>query len=128
TQADIDVGGHRARIEAKLRGSGAVDLGVEGRRVDFLLQMRVDDAGNRGKLLTELLCNRKIVRAVTHGPDVDLRRQSKIQNLGYNVGRLKIKYVLRECGGQHLSQSLDVIAGRLVALLERHLDDTIVDP
>ena len=127
-EADIDVGGHRAGIEAKLRGAGPIDLGVERRGVDFLLQMRVDDAGNGGKALTELPCNRKVVGAVAHRPDVDLRRQSEIQNLRDDIGRLEIERVLRECGGQHLTQFLDVVGGRLVALLERHLDDAIVDP
>src|SRR6202158_4931896 len=127
-ETDIDVGGHRARIEAKLRGPGPIDLGVESRSIDFLLQMRVDDARNRGKALTELPCNRKIVLVVAHRPDVDLRRQSEVQNLRYDIGRLEIEYVLRECGGQYLTQFLDVVGGRLVALLERHVDDAIVDP
>src|ERR1700676_53318 len=127
-QAHVDVRGHRARIEPKLRGPGPVDLGVEGGSVDFLLQMRIDDAGNRGKALPELPCNRKVVQVVAHRSDVDLRRQSEVQNLGYDIGRLEIEYVLRECGGQYLTQFLDVVGGRLVALLERHLDDAIVDP
>ena len=65
---------------------------------------------------------------VAHRPDVDLRRQSEVQNLRHDIGRLEIEHVLRECGGQHLTQFLDIVGGRLVALLERHLDDAIVDP
>ena len=65
---------------------------------------------------------------VAHRPDVDLRRQSEVQNLRYDIGRLEVKHVLRECGGQHLTQFLDIVGGRPVAFLERHLDDAIVDP
>ena len=118
TQADIDVGGHRARIEAKLRGPGPVDVGVESRTIDFLLQVRVDDAGNRGKALTEFLCQRQVVRIGAHRPDVDLRRQSEVQNLRYDVGRLEVERVFGKRGGQHLTQFLDIIGGRLVALLQ----------
>src|SRR5258708_10748068 len=90
--------------------------------------MGVDDAGNRGKPLAELPCNRKVVQVVAHGSDVDLRRQSEVQNLRYDIGRLEIECVLWERGGQDLAQFLDVVGGRLVALLERHLYDAIVDP
>ena len=127
TQADIDVGGHSACIEAKLRGTGPIDLGVEGRRVDFLLQMRVDDAGYGGKPLLELSCNRKVVLVIAYRPDVDLRRQPEIEDLRHHIGGLEIEHVLRERSRQHLAQFLDVLGGRLVAILERHLDDAIVD-
>ena len=128
TQADIDVGSDRAGIEAKLRGTAPVDLGVEGRRIDLLLQMRIDDAGNCGNALPELLCNRKVCRINAHGSDIDLRRQSEVQDLRYDIGRLKIEHIFRECRRQHLTQFLDVIRRRLVAFLERHLDDAVIDP
>src|SRR5260370_24834716 len=90
--------------------------------------MRVDDARYGGHALTEIPWNRKIVGAVAHRPDVDLRRQSEIQDLRYDIGRLEIEGVFRECGGQDLTQLLDVSGCRLVALLECYLDDAIVDP
>src|SRR5271168_3281000 len=90
--------------------------------------MRIDDAGNGGKALAQLLCNRKVVRAAAHRADVDLRGQPEVQDLRHDVGRLEVKQVLGECGGQHLTQFLDVAGGRLVALLERHQDDAVVDP
>ena len=54
-QADIDVVGDGVGIEAELRRARAVDRGVEGRRVDFLLEMGVDDAGNGGDAPAQLL-------------------------------------------------------------------------
>ena len=66
--------------------------------------MRIHDAGNRGEALTELLCNRKVVAVVAHRPDVDLRRQSEVQDLRHDISRLEIEYVFRERGGQHLAQ------------------------
>src|SRR6202051_1942656 len=89
--------------------------------------MRVDDAGNRGKALTELLCNRKVVQVGAHRPDVDLRRQSEVQNLRHDVGRLEIERNFGKYGGQHLTQFLEIIGGWLVALLQLDLDDTVVD-
>ena len=62
-----------------------------------------------------------------HRPDVDLRRQSEVQNLRHDVGRLEIERAFGKCGGQHLTQFLDIIGGRLVALLQLDLDDTVVD-
>src|ERR1700761_8634534 len=88
--------------------------------------MRIDDPRNAGKALTKFLCNRKIVRAAADRPDVDLRRQPEVQDLRHDIGRLEVKYVLRKCGRQHLTQFPDVVGGRLVALLERHQDDPIV--
>src|ERR1700676_3587326 len=89
--------------------------------------MRVDDAGNRGKALTELPGQRQVFRVGAHRPDVDLRRQSEVQNLRHDVGRLEIERVFWKCGGQHLTQFLDIIGGRLVAFLQLDLDDTLGD-
>ena len=84
--------------------------------------------GIAARRLTELLCNRKVCRINAHGSDVDLRRQSEVQDLRHDIGRLEIEDILRECRGQHLTQFLDVVGRRLVAFLERHLDDAIIDP
>src|SRR6202790_2005019 len=89
--------------------------------------MRVDDAGNRGKALTELPGQRQVVEVGAHRPDVDLRRQSEVQNLRHDGGRLEIERAFGKCGGQHLTQFLDIIGGGLVALLQLDLDDTVVD-
>ena len=82
----------------------AVDLGVEGRRVDLLLQMRIGDAGNRGNALAQLLCHTQVVPVVADGAHVDLRRQPEIQNLRHDVGGLEIEHVLRKRRRQHLAQ------------------------
>ena len=89
--------------------------------------MRVDDAGNGGDALPQFLGDRKVVGAVADGADVDLRRQPEVQDLRHDIGGLEIEGVLRERGRQHLAQLPDIIGGRLVAFLERHLDDAVVD-
>ena len=87
--------------------------GVEGRRIDFLLQMRVGDAGYGGEALAELLGDREIVGAVVADrADVDLRRQAEVQDLRHHVGGLEIERILREGLRQHLAQFRDVISGR----------------
>ena len=89
--------------------------------------MRVDDAGYGGEALAKLLCHRKVVRVVADRADVDLRRQAEVQDLRHDIGRLEIERILREGLRQHLTQFPDVIGGRPVAVLERHLDDAVID-
>src|SRR5882757_9062630 len=89
--------------------------------------MRVDDPGDRGETLLKLLRNRKVVVVGAHGPDVDLRRQSEVQDLRHDVSRLEIERAFGKCGWQRLTQLLDVFGGRLVAFLQLDLDDTVVD-
>jgi hypothetical protein len=48
----------------------------------------------------QLVRNAKIVvLVVSHGAHVDLRRQAEIEDLGDNVGRLKIERIFGECSG-----------------------------
>ena len=113
--------------EAELCRARAVDIGVEGRRIDLLLEMRVGNARNGGDAVAELVGNGKIGRPViADGPHVDLRRQAEIQDLGDDVGRLEIEDDLGEGVGKHLAQLAHVVGGRRVALLQRHHDHTVV--
>src|SRR5258708_729579 len=89
--------------------------------------MRVDDSGDCGEALSKLLCNRKVVQVGAYRPHIDLRRQSEVQNLRHDIGRLEIERAFGKCSGQHLTQFLDIIGGRLMALLQLDLDNTVVD-
>ena len=102
---------------------------IERRGIDFLLQMRVGDSRNGGDAIAQFLRNAQIVGLViADGADVDLRRQPEVQNLGHDIGRLEIERAFRKCGGQYLTQFLDIVGGRLVALLQRDLDHAVIDP
>ena len=128
TQADIRLLAIVLALRPSCAARVAVDLGVEVRRVDFLLQMRVDDARNRRNAPRISFATRKVLRpVVAHGPHVDLRRQPEIQDLGHHVGRLEIERILGKCRRQHLTQLLDIVGGRRVAVLQRHLDDAVID-
>ena len=95
-QADVEVGGDGVRVEPELRRARAVDLGIERRRVDLLLQMRVGDAGNGRDAPAQLLGDAQVVGAViADGAHVDLRRQAEIEDLRHHVGGLEIERCLR---------------------------------
>ena len=61
--------------------------------VDFLLQMRVDDARNCGHALPELLCHAQVgLPVIADGPHVDLGRKAEIEDLGDDIGGLEIEF------------------------------------
>ena len=99
-QAGADIVADIARGDAELQSPRAVDLDVEIRRIDFLLQMRVDDAGDLGDAAAQILGNAQILDAiVADGAHVDLRGEPEIQDLRRDVGRLEIEHVRREAAG-----------------------------
>ena len=59
-QADIDVAGDRIGVEAELLRAGAIDGRLEGRAIDFLLEMRIGNAGDRGDAPLQLVRNLEI--------------------------------------------------------------------
>ena len=89
--------------------------------------MRIGDAGNGGDALLKLVCHFQIVAAVgADDPHIDLRRQTEIQDLRDDVGRLEIEHDIGKRGRQHLAQLAHVIGGRRVALLQRHHDHPVI--
>ena len=96
-QADIDVGGDGVRVQPELRGARAVDIGIECRRIDLLLQMRIRDPRYRRNPPAQFVGDAQIVvLVVPDGADVDLRRQAKIEDLRDDVGGLEIEGALLE--------------------------------
>ena len=80
-------------VEAELDRAGPVDIGVEGGRIEFLLEMGVGDARNCRDAAPQLLRDAQIVRPViADGAHVDLRRQSEIEDLRDDVGGLEIEH------------------------------------
>src|ERR1700730_17893684 len=91
-QAYIDVIGDTLRAQSKLQSTRTNDRGHECWSIDLLLKMRVDDPRNCGNAPPQLLCYAQVGRAVAaDGPNIDLRRQSEIEDLGDHVGSLKIE-------------------------------------
>ena len=126
-QRDVEVVGDGDGVEAKLRRARAVDGGIEGRRVDLLLEMGVDDAGNGRDAPAQLLGDAEVGGAVVADrPHVDLRGKAEVQDLGHDVGRLEIEHDLGKRRRQGLAQLADVVGRRRMAFLERHQDHAVV--
>ena len=127
-QADVEVGGDLAGVEAELCRAGAVDRGKERRRIDLLLEMGIGNARDGPDAAPELPRDVQILDAViADGAHVDLRRHPEIQDLGDHIGSLKIEDVFRKGRRQHLAQLAHIIGGRRVPVLQRHQDHAVID-
>ncbi len=89
--------------------------------------MGVDDTRNGGQSLLEFLCDGQIVGSIANSPNVDLRRQSEVQDLRDDVGGLEVESVVGKRRRQDLTQLLDVIRGRFMAVPERDQDHAVID-
>ncbi len=89
--------------------------------------MRVGYARYRIHAPPQLLGHAQVRRpVVADRPNVDLGRQTEIEDLGDHVGRLKIEDRLGECGRQHLAQCADVVGRRRMSLLEGDQDHAVI--
>src|SRR5579863_10381455 len=89
--------------------------------------MRINDAWNCGNAPAQLLCDAQIGRAIpTNRPDVDLSRQTKIEDLGDHIGRLKIECRLWKLSREHLAQLADITRSRRMPLPESHENHAVV--
>ena len=118
-QSDQQAVGDVALGEADLAGKRAVDLDIDLRIVEHLLDAQVGDAGHRADALEQIggvgVVGFLIVADHLH---VDRRRQAEIEDLRDDVGRQE-----RECGAgkflrQDGAQPLDVVGGRCVIFLQ----------
>jgi hypothetical protein len=65
--------------------------------------MSIDDPRNGGDAAAQLLGNAQVLDpVVTDRAHIDLRSQSKIQNLRRHIGGLEVEYVFRKSRRQHL--------------------------
>ena len=89
--------------------------------------MRVGDPGDRGDAIAELSRHTQIRRPIiADGSHVDLRRQAEIEDLGNDIGCLKIENIFGKCGGQHFAQFANIVSRGAVAILERHQDHAVI--
>jgi len=92
------------------------------------LEVGVGNTRDRPDATPELPCDVQILDAViAHGPHVDLSRHPEIQDLGDDIGRLKIEDVFRKGCRQCLAQSAHIIGRRQVPVLQRHQDHAVID-
>ena len=127
-EAGVDIVGDGLRVETELQRPRPIDVHHEGRRIELLLKMGVGDARNGGDAAPQLMRHAQVGRAVaTNDPNVDLRRQSEIEDLRDHVGGLEIEGHGWKCGRQHLAQLAHVVGRRRVSLLQRHQDHAVVD-
>src|SRR4029077_2577598 len=91
-QADIEVIGDSLRAEPQLQRARPVDVHHEGRRIELLLEMSIGDTRNARETAAPLPGHAPVGRTIaTNDLNVDLRRQSEIEDLGDHVGGLEIK-------------------------------------
>ena len=89
-------------VEPELLGAGPIDLIVEFRRIELLLDMDVNETGDVRHSLLQSLGEFLIAGAVgSLHFDVDLRGNAEIQDLRDHVGRLEIEQHVGEVSGQH---------------------------
>jgi hypothetical protein len=90
--------------------------------------MGVGDAGNAREAAPQLMRDAQIGRAIaTDDPDIDLRRQSEIEDLGDHIGILEVEGYRRKRGRQHFAQPAHVAGGRRVPLVEGYQDNAVID-
>src|SRR5258708_24795156 len=101
--------------QAYLLRSYAVDGEIDAGLVEQLVQVHVDSPGNHADLFGHPCRKREIARHVgTDDLNVNRRRQTKVQSLGDNVGRLKEERNTGEGLRQFLAQFLYVAGCRAV--------------
>ena len=112
-QGDQQAVGDVALREAHLAGEGAIDVDVDLRVVEHLLDAQVRDAGHRADALQELGGVGVVgLLIVADHLQVDRRRQAEIQDLRDDVGRQEREGGARELLRQDGAQLLDVAVGR----------------
>ena len=90
--------------------------------------MGVGNAGNAGEAAPQFIRHAQIGRTIA--PDnlnIDLRRQSEIEDLRDHVSVLEIESHRRKSGRQYLAELPHVAGGRRVSLLQRHQDRAVID-
>src|SRR5262249_61354094 len=74
--------------EPELLRAPPVDVDVDGRRVDDLLQADVDGAGDGAHTTHQVLRDLHVLRVAADELHVDRRRQAEVQDLPHDVGGL----------------------------------------
>ena len=99
--------------EPQLASHGLVDVDVQLGHVQDLMQMHVLHAANLADVLGDLGGHFIIFLAIQTGDlDIDGRRQSEVQNLAHDVGRLEEERQVRKPPRQFPSQGRDVFRCR----------------
>ena len=113
--------------QADILGAGAVDVDVEARRVERLLDARIDQPRHVPELLQEFL-RVGIIGGEVGAADlqVDRRRRAEVQDLRDDVGRQERERHAGEAPRQLLAQQADVFGGRPVVFLELDLDVAVL--
>ena len=108
---------HVARIHSHLRGLGAVNLKMQGRQTEHLLHVHIGSSVHVTQTVGDLLGDDVVALHVLTG-DLDVNRcgQSKVENLGHDIGRLKEELHAGELAGQVFPQSPDVALSGVMML------------
>src|SRR5262249_41534761 len=118
-EADVDVIGDGLSVETELQRPRPIDPGHEGWSIELLLKVGVGDTRNGRDAASQLFRHTHIGWTITaDDPNVDLRRQSEVEDLRDHVGGLEIEGVGGKGGRQLLAQRADIVRGRRMSLLE----------
>src|SRR5260370_6774948 len=114
---------HIALRVAALGCLSAVHGHIEFRVIKCLLYARIGDTRNALDFLQHPGGDFALaIDICSLDLDIDRSRQTKVQNLGDDVRRQKVKGRARVFAGQRLAQALNIVCGRLVIFSERHQD------
>ena len=106
-----------------LAREGAVDVDIQGRCVERLLDARIGDARHLADALQQLVGIGAVgLQIVADHLHIDRRRQAEVQDLGDDVGRQEGEGRAGEQPRQPLTQRVDVAVGRMVVRLQRNQD------
>src|SRR5438270_2980040 len=125
TQRDIEIVGDIELGQAELGCLGAIYVEVQIRAVQDLMDVGIDNSRDTGDPALNLSGEREIRGVESLNLDVNRRRQSEIQNLTHDVGRLEIEGQVREGLRQLLAHLRDIFTHRMVTLLKSKENLTI---
>ncbi len=106
-------------VRPSSRGPRLVDVDVQLRHVDHLVQVHVDRAADPARIRAAISRRDRRSSACWSKPGdlhVDRRRQAEVQDLADDVGRLEVERQLRKLARQLSRSVCDVLRRRLVAL------------
>src|SRR5260370_20333682 len=109
--------GHVLLGKAELRRSYTVDIQVKVGRIDDLVHVNIDCAGNSGQTLTQVARYRIVSRIVALHLYVNRRGKPEIEDLRHHVGRLEEECEVREPLLQLRPQPFDISLSRTVMFL-----------
>ena len=108
---------HVTRVHPHLRALRTINLQIQCRQCEHLLDVYIRRTWDLSHPVCDLLCDGVIALHVGAGYlDINGRWQSKVEDLGHDICRLKEKLYSRKATGQFGPQLANVVCGRVMML------------